>query len=196
MTDSEWQMRGYPTPLLFSNNNAELDGFYRAMVAAQERLAVDFTITKLLIFTDAQTLLKVILKMPKNRELPSWDWPLLFKVMQKMVELSENPNVRVEFHWQPGHRGVEGNEKADFAAGLARPDKLWPEAYPTETSTLNRSRRVGNIAAMSTSEHSTSSRQYVQHRQSQLSEACEEQDSPAFPDGCRKPGSGCPHSQH
>ncbi|KAK0659006.1 hypothetical protein DIS24_g4222 [Lasiodiplodia hormozganensis] len=166
-TDKEWQMRGYPTPLLFSNNNAELDGFYRAMVVAQERLAVDFTIAKLLIFTDAQTLLKVILKMARTRQLPDWDWPLLFKVMQKMVELSETPDVKLEFHWQPGHRGVEGNVMADLVAGLVRPDKLWPEAYPTETGTKNRSKRLGNMAAMSTSEHSASAQQYVQHRQSQ-----------------------------
>lgn len=165
-TDAEWQLRGYPTPDLFSSTNAELDGFDRAIEAAKERLRVDFTITKLMIFTDSQNILEVLQDLPTKRRVPNWHDPLLLTVMQKMAELAETPGVEVEFRWQPGHCGVEGNEKADFAAGLARPDRLWPEAYPADTSNKNKSRRTGNMARESAQQGSVTAQKYQQQRKS------------------------------
>ncbi|KAL1613652.1 hypothetical protein SLS54_010406 [Diplodia seriata] len=162
--DKGWVMRGYPGEDLWSNVNAELDAFGRAVVLAEQRLLQDLTIDEVFVFSDSLTVLQGILELPSTRRLPNWDLQLLLEVMEALVRLAERVEVRL--FWVPSHCGVEGNEKADRAAASARPDVLWPEAYPVQTGNKNKSRKVGYVpaAAAAPPKHSRPAEKYLRQR--------------------------------
>ncbi|KKY15234.1 hypothetical protein UCDDS831_g07775 [Diplodia seriata] len=170
--DKRWELRGYPGEDLWSNVNAELDGFGRAVALAEKRLLEDLTIEKVYVFSDSMSVLRGILELPSTRRLPNWDLQLLLEVVKALVRLAERVEVRL--FWVPSHCGVEGNVQADKAAACARPDKLWPEAYPVQTDNKNKSRKVGYVPATTTttstaaaagpSKHSRPAEKYLRQR--------------------------------
>ncbi|KAL0262477.1 hypothetical protein SLS55_001445 [Diplodia seriata] len=83
----------------------------------------------LYVFSDLQTLLteSVVERIARG----AWtkvDYWLLHEFLRLDAELADL-GVRVEYHWVPGHAGVEGNERADRVAAAARPDRMYPDVF-------------------------------------------------------------------
>lgn len=87
------------------------------------------TITRVTVFSDAQPALDAIGK-PRVRHTDCFARGAAYSAALSGM------GVEVEVRWVPGHCGVEGNERADAVAGLARvygPDPdLDPEGVPLE----------------------------------------------------------------
>ncbi|OJD36788.1 uncharacterized protein BKCO1_9000128 [Diplodia corticola] len=126
-----WQLEGYPGAGLWTSTNGEVDALGRAAALAADRALADLTFSKVYCFTDHLNVLDVLAGLPATRRLPyRWDLPLLLDVMKGLVRLAERPGVEVRLYWVPSHCGVPGEEMADKAAHMARPDVLLPREYP------------------------------------------------------------------
>ncbi|GME26577.1 uncharacterized protein LTHEOB_8313 [Neofusicoccum parvum] len=143
-----WQSSGFPCPHLWASSDGELFGFKEGL-AKFKHLHLHGGhnhLKRLLLFSDAQGIINVLQTIQERRNLPNWDLHLLQEFMELLVELVDIYGLEVEIHWVPGHKGVVGNIMADKAAALARPDKLWPEMYPTSIRSHNDAHRMGRRA--------------------------------------------------
>ncbi|KAL1643106.1 hypothetical protein SLS58_005075 [Diplodia intermedia] len=97
----------------------------------------------LYVFGDLQALLtESVAKMIARGQWNKVDCWLLHEFLRLDAELADL-GVRVEYHWVPGHSGVEGNERADRVAARARPDQMHPDVFvvPPPPSREERERR-------------------------------------------------------
>jgi ribonuclease HI len=79
------------------------------------------------IFTDSQSAIKSLAK-PKRQSGQS----IIKRILDEIDTLYEtNPSYELQLEWVPGHKGIEGNEKADEAAKEAAIQRINPARKPS-----------------------------------------------------------------
>lgn len=130
-TSYKWLERGYPLLLAIDSLNAEVFGLGRGLRDGRGyiRQHPEMQIHTLYIFTD---LMKFLEMLPRIEE-GIWDVVkrgYLEEFLALDAELAE-AGINVEYHWVPGHKGVEGNVRADRTSRKYRPDVKYPEIFQT-----------------------------------------------------------------
>ncbi|KAK0640423.1 hypothetical protein DIS24_g9393 [Lasiodiplodia hormozganensis] len=128
-----WIERGYPLLLATDSLNAEVFGLGRGLRDGRDyvRAHPEMGIRTLLVFTDVMKFLEMLPRI----EAGEWDVVKRGYVEEFLAldaELAgDRMGVRVEYHWVPGHSGVEGNDRADRASRRCRPDVKYPHVFRT-----------------------------------------------------------------
>jgi ribonuclease HI len=117
--------------------DAELYGIAEA-VSIAHRIVKKTGHTRIAVFSDAQAALKRI----KDNSTGPGQW-LALRTIER-VKRARGDGVNVTIQWIPGHKGVEGNERADQAAKKAATDPRTPRLPANEqfTSAAHLNRRI------------------------------------------------------
>ncbi|KAB2571047.1 hypothetical protein DBV05_g10275 [Lasiodiplodia theobromae] len=132
-TSDAWIERGYPLLLATDSLNAEVFGLGRGLRDGRDyvRAHPEMGIRTLLVFTDVMKFLEMLPRI----EAGEWDVVKRGYVEEFLAldaELAgDQMGVSVEYHWVPGHSGVEGNDRADRASRRCRPDVKYPHVFQT-----------------------------------------------------------------
>ncbi|KAK6216007.1 hypothetical protein LQW54_003982 [Pestalotiopsis sp. IQ-011] len=107
----------YAVGLALETAANELEATHKSSREAEEQ--GDQASLRLLFITDSQAAMQDVHnyiyrgKIPKKRSRDDF-----LPLMRPIIRLMDF-NVTFEFHWVPGHKGIEGNVRADALAGLA-----------------------------------------------------------------------------
>lgn len=103
-----------------TNNIAELNALYKALVVAKESLAANQSSQ---VFTDSKYSLQAVTQWANNWKKNGWrtkTGPVKNQeLVEKCFDLYLSLNSKVKVYYVPGHTDVEGNELADRMATLA-----------------------------------------------------------------------------
>lgn len=129
----EWSARVFVRDSSFDNNLAEFFAFYQAIHLARERCDEDITISKVVVYTDSQTVLCNIRDFHKHNCSRRGKFSRQKELAQIKTLAKELQSIGVEviFRWAPGHSQIPGNVEADQLAYQA-------SAVPYEHSHLDR----------------------------------------------------------
>jgi ribonuclease HI len=109
------------------NESMVYAGELEAIQMAIDHVKLNSHYKKCRIFTDSQPAIKSLAK-PKQQSGQS----IIKRILDEIDTLYEtNPSYELQLEWVPGHRGIEGNEKADEAAKEAAIQRINPARKPS-----------------------------------------------------------------